>query len=381
MAGITPLSLLKSVQDGQPFSPDRFNLDQGAIEDAVNTLISNLESVTDSVSGADYVKATGITGITPTGGSSGADGSIQQILEGLKAAIDGVSQGAIPDGSISAVKLDFDVYTQAEVDTLLDSANLVINGAAETIITDNLTASRALVSDANGKVAVHDNGLTSTELGYLKGVTAYVQTQINTKLTQDANGRAPDAAMLLGYIASLVFLSSNGAFIPIVKTDGGLEVGNYIDFHKVGSVADYDARIGIDASGNITITSGTVTLTGNLVMTDAKNIAVGTTTGTKIGTATTQKLGFWNVAPVVQPSAWTTTWTGTEKTLRNLNTPDPVPIDAVPTFSSYGGVATYLATERTQVLEGFDDVRTDLANIKNNIRSMYNDLKSIGLLS
>ena len=32
------------------------------------------------------------------------------------------------------------------------------------------------------------------------------------------------------------------------------------------------------------------------------NIATGTTTGTKIGTATTQKLGFWNATPVVQPA-------------------------------------------------------------------------------
>lgn len=35
---------------------------------------------------------------------------------------------------------------------------------------------------------------------------------------------------------------------------------------------------------------------------DAKNIVLGTTTGTKIGTATSQKIGFWNATPVVQPS-------------------------------------------------------------------------------
>ena len=34
-----------------------------------------------------------------------------------------------------------------------------------------------------------------------------------------------------------------------------------------------------------------------------KNIIIGTTTGTKIGTATNQKLGFFNATPVVQPSA------------------------------------------------------------------------------
>jgi hypothetical protein len=35
---------------------------------------------------------------------------------------------------------------------------------------------------------------------------------------------------------------------------------------------------------------------------EANNIAVGTTTGTKIGTATTQKLSFWDKTPVVQPT-------------------------------------------------------------------------------
>jgi len=41
----------------------------------------------------------------------------------------------------------------------------------------------------------------------------------------------------------------------------------------------------------------------NTVMTfkDAFDLAAGTTTGTKIGTGTTQKLSFWNATPVVQP--------------------------------------------------------------------------------
>jgi hypothetical protein len=35
---------------------------------------------------------------------------------------------------------------------------------------------------------------------------------------------------------------------------------------------------------------------------DGLNIAFGTTNGTKIGTATTQKIGFWNATPIVQPT-------------------------------------------------------------------------------
>lgn len=36
---------------------------------------------------------------------------------------------------------------------------------------------------------------------------------------------------------------------------------------------------------------------------DGANVALGSTTGTKIGTATTEKLGFFNATPVVRQSA------------------------------------------------------------------------------
>jgi hypothetical protein len=42
--------------------------------------------------------------------------------------------------------------------------------------------------------------------------------------------------------------------------------------------------------------------TGNLQFADAKDIVFNTTTGTKIGTATTQKLAFWNNTPIVRPT-------------------------------------------------------------------------------
>ena len=42
--------------------------------------------------------------------------------------------------------------------------------------------------------------------------------------------------------------------------------------------------------------------TEQIELADAKNIKFQTTTGTKIGTATGQKIGFWNAAPIVQPT-------------------------------------------------------------------------------
>jgi len=51
------------------------------------------------------------------------------------------------------------------------------------------------------------------------------------------------------------------------------------------------------------LTCLTINSSGNFVFADAKNIAVGTGTGTKIASASTQKLGFFGATPVVQPAA------------------------------------------------------------------------------
>lgn len=64
--------------------------------------------------------------------------------------------------------------------TALQSKQDKIVGGASTITDDNLTANRALVSNGSGKVVV--STVTSTELGYLDGVTSNVQTQLDKKL-------------------------------------------------------------------------------------------------------------------------------------------------------------------------------------------------------
>jgi hypothetical protein len=43
------------------------------------------------------------------------------------------------------------------------------------------------------------------------------------------------------------------------------------------------------------------------------NVTLGTGTGTKIGTTASQKLGFWNAAPVVRDNGWTTTNVTTDR--------------------------------------------------------------------
>ena len=53
------------------------------------------------------------------------------------------------------------------------------------------------------------------------------------------------------------------------------------------------------------LAAATLGLTGTKTVFDGANLAFGTTTGTKLGTATTQKIGFYNVTPVDQPATVT----------------------------------------------------------------------------
>jgi hypothetical protein len=54
------------------------------------------------------------------------------------------------------------------------------SGAISTVYATNLDTSRAVVSDASGKLAA--SAVTSVEISYLDGVTSAIQTQIDTKI-------------------------------------------------------------------------------------------------------------------------------------------------------------------------------------------------------
>lgn len=79
----------------------------------------------------------------------------------------------------SATELNYTDGVTSNIQTQLDGKQATINGGASTIASSNLTASRALVSNSSGKVAV--SAVTSTELGYLDGVTSAIQTQLDGK--------------------------------------------------------------------------------------------------------------------------------------------------------------------------------------------------------
>lgn len=159
----------------------------------------------------------------------------------------------------------------------LATKQATITGGATTITSSNLTASRALVSNASGKVAA--SAITSTELGYLDGVTSNIQTQLDDK--QPIIWGAASSILDTVLEPNRVLLSNEEGYVwtsMVTETElehlagvtdniqeqldfhnhsgksiapASLEMtpstsashGGYIDFHYNGSTDDYTHRI------------------------------------------------------------------------------------------------------------------------------------------
>lgn len=78
----------------------------------------------------------------------------------------------------------FDANGTGNSITNIENADISSSAAIAFSKMENLTNARALVSDGSGDVSVSD--VTSTELGYLDGVTSAIQTQIDAKTTLSA---------------------------------------------------------------------------------------------------------------------------------------------------------------------------------------------------
>lgn len=75
-------------------------------------------------------------------------------------------------------------------------------------------------------------------------------------------------------------------------------------------------EIRTDKIRDVANSGGVISMIATLFMADGKDIITGTSSGTKIASATGQKLGFWGATPVVQQVFAT----GTGKTVDNLIT-------------------------------------------------------------
>jgi hypothetical protein len=115
---------------------------------------------------------------------------------------------------------------------------------------------------------------------------------------------------------------------------------------------------GAGTTDRLPATVATFAATG-LTLVDAFNVIVGTTTGTKIGVATTQKIGFWNATPIVQPS-------GANQAALTNNT-----------GGVYDGVLSDMSGFDTVGLDQVRDNFTDIFTLLNEIRTA---LVNVGII-
>jgi len=121
--------------------------------------------------------------------------------------------------------------------------------------------------------------------------------------------------------------------------------------------------------------SGNLDSGGNITMAEAKNIVLGTTTGTKIATGEDQKLGFFNVTPVIRPSAFTQTYATADKTFSAYTANDQ--------SAAYTGSVVDSEAKLTDInllRVAYENLRAFTEDMAGVLNSAIDDLQAFGLL-
>ena len=175
----------------------------------------------------------------------------------------------IHDGSVSNTEFGYLDGVTSAIQTQLNAKQATITGAATTIVSSDLTASRAAISNSSGKIAV--STVTDTELGYVSGVTSAIQTQLGTKLTASNN---------------LSDVSSTST----ARTNLGLAIGTNVQAYdaELAAIAGLTSAAdkGIQFTGSGTAAVFDLTTAGKALLDDADATTQRTTLG--LGTIATQ---------------------------------------------------------------------------------------------
>ena len=243
-----------------------------------------------------------------------------------------------------------ETVTATKLNNLVDSAtisnivNADINASAAIALTKlaSITAGQVLLGNAS-------NVPTATAITGDVTVTSGGVTAIGSGVIVDAD-ISSTAEIAVSKLA-------DGAARQLLQTDAagtGVEWASNVD---VPGTLDVTGAAVLDSTLTV---AGAATFNGSVTIGDADDIILATGTGTKIGTAVGQKLGFYNKTPVVQPAA-------AAQAAVAAQTQDAV------TDSTGGSVSTTLAA----IAAGAAYAQGDMTAVKNALASIASQLAKI----
>jgi len=169
-----------------------------------------------------------------------------------------------------------------------------LTGAVSTVLTSNLSTNKVLISSNTGKIAV--SPVSSTELGYLSGVTSDIQTQLNSKQN----------ILTLGDVtgSDFAFTGQTGAIIGsgmtiALATQGGLTPGSYGDSSNM-PVFTVNSKGIITNISTVSISSGGGTVYS--LSSPATRTVGGVTTGDSLTGLTSNEILEKVLAPYTAPT-------------------------------------------------------------------------------
>lgn len=206
------------------------------------TELGTLSGVTSSVQVQIDSKQSTITGAASTVVSSN--------LNPLSVVVTDVNGKLIADPNVTTTEVGYLDGVTSSIQTQLNGKQQTLTGAATTIANSNLTTDRVIVSDGAGKVSASNT--TSTEVGYLSGVTSSIQTQLDGK-----------QATVTGTASTIVSTNLTGSRV-MVTNPGGKASASSVTTTQLDYLSGVTSAIQTQLNGKqATITGAATTITSS----------------------------------------------------------------------------------------------------------------------
>jgi hypothetical protein len=125
------------------------------------------------------------------------------------------SNGLATQSATTSTEIGYVSGVTSAIQTQLNAKQDTITGAASTVVSSNLTANRAVISGAAGKLTT--TIVTHTEIDYLSGVTSAIQTQLGTKVT---NPMTTGGDIIYGGASGAPTRLANGTAGQVLQSNG-----------------------------------------------------------------------------------------------------------------------------------------------------------------